>query len=297
MEQLPLPPFSRFFYDAYGFYAYVMMNGDEQAVDDVIRVMQQKGLKCPLKGKSQRRASNGLLYDWYIRVFDSDNKKPKKEVVEPILYRHFGVVPVEQQIEEFENRIKKYQNELQSLQAKIQEETRSQEEILNSAITLEEKVNRLQEQNDELRKQIESYEQVVFEQQEEIEYLKNLRKQMTADSSHKGFSDILQVLFPDMEFVRDTLDYLIEAEDRDWGLRTLVKVYTNSGDLRSKRYESVSVKGRKIWREVDSNGPSRIYYARVGNKVHIYADRKREQRHTQNILNSYSKEKFGGNTS
>ena len=60
-------------YDDTGYYAYVLVDGDRQMCDVLCRRLQVRGVGCLAKGPSRRPASDGRIYDFYIRVGDVDS--------------------------------------------------------------------------------------------------------------------------------------------------------------------------------------------------------------------------------
>jgi myosin heavy subunit len=81
------------YYDDNGYYAYILMNGDAQDAQYVAFKLQATNIK-PIKiGKSFRPASNGIQYDWYIRVYELSNNaaiKPSKEIINHFFIETFG---------------------------------------------------------------------------------------------------------------------------------------------------------------------------------------------------------------
>lgn len=89
---------SQWFYDDTGYYSYVLLNAPEDQFKKVQQILRSNGLRVLLAGKSYRPASNGVQYQWYIRVSDESGRHPTHERVNGIFATYEavetkGVVP------------------------------------------------------------------------------------------------------------------------------------------------------------------------------------------------------------
>lgn len=105
---------SQWFYDDAGYYSYVLLNAPEELFREIQQLFRSKGLRVPLAGRSYRPASNGVQYQWYIRVSDENGKHPARERIEEIFAGHKarevkGVTPVP----EPKNRIAELEREVE----------------------------------------------------------------------------------------------------------------------------------------------------------------------------------------
>lgn len=74
----------QWFYDDAGYYSYVLLNAPEELFKEIQQLFRSKGLRIPLAGRSYRPASNGVQYQWYIRVSDESGKHPARKRIEEI---------------------------------------------------------------------------------------------------------------------------------------------------------------------------------------------------------------------
>lgn len=129
---------SQWFYDDAGYYSYVLLNGPEDLLKSIEQILKGKGLRVLLSGKSYRPASNGVRYQWYIRVSDETGKHPSRERVQSIL------APYEIEEEELADRVRDLEGQIRKLKASLDEEKlRSQ--------TLAKRCQSLSKQNQELQ--------------------------------------------------------------------------------------------------------------------------------------------------
>lgn len=295
--QLELPPF---YYDYHGYYPYVMLNGDAATRQKVVEELQDAGLSCSRVGRSRRPASNGIKYDWFIRVFDpSTRQKPDKAKVEKILYRFFGIEPVEEQVKRYQQeveaskqRLLALQERLRSLEQEIEHEREEQNFILSEALQREDRVKQLEEENANLKEQLKSWEEIVSVQEQQIKHLKkqlaSLEASLTSrDKRGRGAARLLGDLFPNMRFVKGSMDYLlVEAPDSKNLLRILNNLY-NGKSVKKERFESLK---RRIWFKVIYKGFSRIYFTRKDNVIHVFLSPKNlQERSTKKLLDEYTK--------
>lgn len=75
---------SQWFYDDTGYYSYILLNVPEARFKQIQQALRERGLRVPLAGKSYRPASNGIQYQWYIRVVDESGRHPARQRIEEI---------------------------------------------------------------------------------------------------------------------------------------------------------------------------------------------------------------------
>ncbi|GAB4448418.1 MAG: hypothetical protein Kow00120_18580 [Anaerolineae bacterium] len=73
------------FFDDTGYYSYVLLNAPEVQFERIQQILKNEGLRVLLAGKSFRPASNGIRYQWYIRISDEMWRHPTRERVNRIL--------------------------------------------------------------------------------------------------------------------------------------------------------------------------------------------------------------------
>ena len=62
-------------YDDTGFHCYVFLRGGKAAVNNAVSILSKGGLESDKFGKATRRAADGEMYDWYIRVYQRKGNK------------------------------------------------------------------------------------------------------------------------------------------------------------------------------------------------------------------------------
>jgi hypothetical protein len=69
------------YYDTSGYYAYVLLNCEESALDHAVEALDRRDISTSRKGESYRAASNGIKYQWYLRLYkkgSTQDDKPEK---------------------------------------------------------------------------------------------------------------------------------------------------------------------------------------------------------------------------
>ena len=80
-----------FCYDDSGIHRYVLLNCSEQLSSDVRDRLKSDGIQYSRCGLCYRPASDGRLYQWYIRISDSNNVN--RGTIEEFFKRHFNAFP------------------------------------------------------------------------------------------------------------------------------------------------------------------------------------------------------------
>lgn len=144
---------SQWFYDDTGYYSYILLNVPEAQFKQIQQVLRERGLRVPLAGKSYRPASNGIQYQWYIRVLDEGGRRPTRRRIEEILAlfeageekREPEIRPVDVRVTELEKEVEKQKAISQVLAQRLGAEQvahrRTQQELQN----YRERVNNLEQ--------------------------------------------------------------------------------------------------------------------------------------------------------
>ena len=325
MQELDkLPPY---YYDPYGYYAYVLLNATEKEVKEICDVLKRHGLSVFRYGKSYRPAANGVQYKWYIRVGEGGNalRKPKTEVVNKVLSEAFGVMPLSEQIREArhvaqkawkeaarlkksleqeiqktqkallenEKALRRAQEERRRLEQRHSEEQKAAEELLEEAMELQEALRKendaLQKKVESLQKELESTKSWALQMQEALEKAKEVTGLAQAQEIEElnieavnTFSRVMAQIFDRLIFVEGSLEWILEAPDRNHILRLLWQIQNND-PVKKKRFQS-SKSLQVPWMEVVMKGASRIYYASYKGKVHVCVLPKEQQGHVNEVL-------------
>ena len=243
---MQLPPF---YYDPDGYYAYVMLKGDEEFLQKVLAVLKKNGVDCPRYGKSMRRASNGIQYDWFIRVFIANRQFPTREQIDRIFEEKFGFLSIERQIEKQQQAVDEYGKRLEELQSQLEEAAVSDDllKIADNELSEYKRVNQrlalenrnLREQTETLKMQVENLEQIILALQEQNAEMQKFISTERKDSTEvETIEMIVATLLPDIMFADNSLEYLLsESPDAEWILRTLESLHNNR-EVKSKRVET-----------------------------------------------------------
>ncbi len=132
-----------FHYDHSGYYGYIVFNGDDQVLDGLLNALgqgtQASGLGWYRYGKSFRPASDGRLYDWYVRLHSGGRDKPATQTVDDFLRRHLA--PARPAPERPPDRLVQ---DLQQLEMDIASETAAHQEAFVAQQRLTTLLDRLQ---------------------------------------------------------------------------------------------------------------------------------------------------------
>jgi hypothetical protein len=82
-EQVADKPYIEWCYDQEGFYSYVLINGDSNQKDYVVKRLEEHNIKSIRTGISYKIADNGKKYDWFLRVLYIPNNSVGIAVVPP----------------------------------------------------------------------------------------------------------------------------------------------------------------------------------------------------------------------
>lgn len=121
---------SQWFYDDVGYYSYVLLNVPEDRLKKIQQILGDSGLQVSLTGKSYRPASNGIQYQWYIRVSDEKSERhPTRERVNGILAIYEAkevkrVVPEAEIRKPTDNKVAAQKEEIKRLKVALNEKER-----------------------------------------------------------------------------------------------------------------------------------------------------------------------------
>ncbi|MGI6082592.1 MAG: hypothetical protein ACOYEP_06965 [Limnochordia bacterium] len=149
-------------YDDSGYYAYITLNGPEQAVGHLMDVLSERGYTCPTWGPSFRPANNGRRYDWYIRIWGQNGSKPARDellsALGPVVRK--SVTPTYQDVEllqrkltrleaankELTGQVERLETEALSLRQELHDARTRRSEVDREKKVLQSKVERLEEE-------------------------------------------------------------------------------------------------------------------------------------------------------
>jgi signal transduction histidine kinase len=236
---------NRIFYDDSGYYSYVLLNGS--AIDfQLAQTFLANKYKILHWGKSYRPASNGLQYDWFMRISDSAGKHPPRDTVEKDL-EYCGLRPEE---------VALISQGLEEDKQKVQEELHSY-------------VNNFEPEIDERNQMISDLKRELVERKNEIGILKEENRALLQHQNARAmtepvkespqylFQQILELLLPQVQFLGGAIGTLWH-EIRN-PLAVLEKL-TDLGRLEAKRVHKAP-----DWLERHVEGDWRLYFRKNEN--------------------------------
>lgn len=114
----------RWRYDNTGYYAYVLLNGNEALRDEVIAGLKAAGISVEKANRAGRLADNRKRYEWYVRVSKGSGagrrRHPERHVIARVLERIPGYEPDEpKEFLEYLRRTSELEGELAGLKADL----------------------------------------------------------------------------------------------------------------------------------------------------------------------------------
>lgn len=308
-----------YFYDNHGYYSYVLVDCSDSLLQSIISKLRSNGFSVPRYGPSKRPASNGVQYQWYIRVFDTaTGAKPVRERVDQFFENSFEVYSTTRRVLhlEAENRAlvqtnqalmstnhalhednKQLASKLAQLQERLDLSIRTEQERLELEQQVEEaeiyqglyaEANEaLVAENEELHRQLRNTEnqisilQAQLEQQDNEQVVRASRLENYPVDGSEGAESLLDCLLPTINLVGPSKDVLFyEIENQRPILEALHRIEARPAELRGERVEST-----EEWREI-TKGVWRVYYRKIGPKFDVYIGRKAEQKQDIKYLQS-----------
>jgi len=266
-------------YDDTGSYTYILLNCNERALENVKSELQKCGIEVLHSGVSSRPASNGRLYQWFIRI-GNESKEETVERVEYLFESTFGVLSNEAKIRRLEQERLDLDNSLK--QAEIDRDRLVYESI--------EYLDKSEDLGDRIRQkdaEIESLKYQLDQKQDELDSQKRAEGiQETAMS--EPFIEVVQIiecLLPDIEFLRDSIKVLLyKVQDRYQALRLLQKIRYSPETIKAEDFESAA-----RFRELRFGREGRLYFRRdTGEPIRVLVSTKQSQREDERYLKKYA---------
>lgn len=153
---------SQWFYDDAGYYSYVLLNAQEDQVKSIQQVLKNNGLRVLLTGRSYRPASNGVQYQWYIRVSDESGKHPTRERVRGICAPYAPPLEVPpKELKELADRVSTQEEDLRKLRTTLSEKERLYQVMVQRAESLRRQNQGLQVIYEKIQAELQQYRQKV----------------------------------------------------------------------------------------------------------------------------------------
>lgn len=205
---------SQWFYDDAGYYSYVLLNVEEEKFQEIQRILRNNSLQVLLAGKSYRPASNGIQYQWYIRVSDESGKHPTLERLSRILVTRESV---EDDIategldpDSLLEKIAAQGKEIKRLQTALDDEAQQYQAAVQRCKTLQRQNEQLKLIYDESQSELQNYRQ-------RIQHLEKIReiafKPEDVAKIRQDYEDIVQKLRQALEKKEKELRTWIHAFD------------------------------------------------------------------------------------
>ena len=153
---------SQWFYDTAGYYSYILLNGSEDQFNDIQKILKESGLRVLLAGKSYRPASNGIQYQWYIRVSDESGKHPTQERVRDIFVPYVLTEAPVPELEKIRNRIAEQEEEIEKLKATLKEKERLYQTVVRQLEFASKHNQELQVIYEKTQPELQEYRQMVY---------------------------------------------------------------------------------------------------------------------------------------
>ncbi len=232
----------------------LLLECSDTAYFRVLRRLRQRGFAQVGVGFSYKLASNGRLYDRYLKMA---SRHTEEELMD-FFYQEFGVRPMEQ--------------ETLALLDEMEAENKAEQAIFSSTIEeLEQKLLRLEKEVQQLRPLAQG----------------NQRLRGIEARLRKEYPNIIQALLPQLIFKRDSLKHLIEdITDPADVLSKLAILHTHR-----QLEEAKKVKGARDWWEVyyrtgkAENG--RLYYQLKEDEVEVLVSIKQQQSQDMQYLRDH----------
>lgn len=205
-------------YDNTGYYAYILFDGDAALRDDVVGKLKAKDIFSLARGRSHKPADNGRQYDWYLRVAevtDGKPRHPRRHVVASV----FRQIPLYEPDESEENL--EFLRRIQQLEDDLERERRLSDGFYGELVEGQERTADLLQRVETLSSEIRG----LREERQTLASRLNRQDQETGEAREKAeeLSDSLLEKERELKKKEDELDDLFseagEVEERANRLR------------------------------------------------------------------------------
>lgn len=283
---------SQWFYDDAGYYSYVLLTASKSQFEEVQQILRENGIQVLLAGRSYRPASNGVQYQWYIRVSDESGRHPTRERINGI----FATIEVpETDLKQLEEKVKAQEEEIRRLKAELEEKEHQYQNAAQHSEFLRKENQRLQQQIRDLEsrlklKQIQEtslnsedvdqirqdYEETPQERDRQItdlrnklaiceeekrEYIEQLQemratRQVEPDKGNPEylFREMLSIFLPRIEFLGGSLDTLWRE------MQNPITVLRKLHHLPKLKGKAKRVRSANEWLEIHISREWRLYF-------------------------------------
>lgn len=288
-----------YFFDEHGLFGYLMLNCDDAQYMRIIQRLEARGFECLHHGPSIRVASDGRKYRWFIRIFDPREEngprqgKPTEKAIDEFFFTEFHIQSEHAHVRELARNLESARRNLEVTQHRLDKAEKEHESILrdlqkakSDASDYETLVEDLQEQVQELEKHkvilestVESLKNKRDDEKNAVERLQNeldkLAPSNTISSTRtfrEDLKNILCNLFPDVQFLRYSLDEIADMTNYNSVMRMLGELARRPQDFKGERVEST-----KDWKERRFSDDGRLYYRIRCGIIQVLISNKRNQ--------------------
>jgi DNA repair exonuclease SbcCD ATPase subunit len=249
---MSLQPYRDFFYDNTGYYGYVLVNATADELEHIKNALVQNGITVSHSGKSYRPPNTrnplarGRQYDWFLRVHTENGEKPPLGIIDLVKGIQLEKSdPIATRAEEFQRQLEesreKFRKEIEERDQRLEAINRERENVSEEKSSLEQEIDFLRsklgiqdeaiksltEQIDEERETLaafsddlrvaENAKAIAESKLEQLKHDKTSAPETVASENHPdatALGEVLQVVFPDVEFIKGSLEVL-ETEIQD----------------------------------------------------------------------------------
>ena len=205
---------SQWFYDDTGYYSYILLNASEDQFKSIQQVLKSNGLQVLLAGKSYRPASNGIQYQWYIRVSDESGKHPTQERVRGILAPYVSPEVPAPELEEIRSRVAAREEEIRKLRATLREKERLYQVVIQRLESVRKQNQELQAIYEKTQAELREYRKKVYSLELRLRQIQETAlKPEDVDQLRQDYEETIQRLKQELERKESELDSWISNFD------------------------------------------------------------------------------------
>lgn len=218
---------SQWFYDDAGYYSYVLLNASEDEVKKIQQILRSNGLRVLLTGKSYRPASNGVQYQWYIRVSDETGKRPAQERVKGIFTPYEHIEISETELKKLADKVTAQEEEIGKLKAALSERERLHQVVAQRSESVRKQNQELQAIYEKAQSELQEYRQRVHHLELRLRQIqKTALKPEDIAQLRQDYEDTIQSLRQELESKEKELTSWInnfepEVQEREQKIATL----------------------------------------------------------------------------
>jgi len=191
---------SQWFYDDAGYYSYLLFGASEEQKNIIQPALVNGGLQVLLSGRSFRPASNGIQYQWYIRVSDEKGKHPDRAKIKAIFAFYSQTEFHQNDISELLYKISSQEEEIEKLKSAIRDKDHWNQFLFSREESLRKQNNELQAIYENSKIQLEEYRQKIQTLGQQLKQLQETTLKPDAfDQLHQEYESNIQALRQELD--------------------------------------------------------------------------------------------------